>query len=153
MISRGDQKLAVGIDARTRGFDATGVLDAIARLRANAGLRVELVYAWADESTLQRRYTETRRRHPLAPQGMVADGIAAEIALTEPLREHADLVVDTSGLPIANLRRLIWYSMHASCETRITIPYCSRRPEWTRRSGPMSKPIPIFRYFSRASPN
>jgi UPF0042 nucleotide-binding protein len=107
MISRGDQKLAVGIDARTRGFDATGVLDAIARLRANAGLRVELVYAWADESTLQRRYTETRRRHPLAPQGMVADGIAAEIALTEPLREHADLVVDTSGLPIANLRRLI----------------------------------------------
>ncbi len=40
-------------------------------------------------------------------QGVVADGIAAEIALTEPLREHADLVVDTSGLPIANLRRLI----------------------------------------------
>ena len=51
--------------------------------------------------------TETRRRHPLAPQGVVADGIAAEIALTEPLREAADLVVDTSGLPIANLRRLI----------------------------------------------
>jgi UPF0042 nucleotide-binding protein len=66
-----------------------------------------LVYAWADESTLLRRYTETRRRHPLAPQGVVADGIAAEMVLTEPLREHADLVVDTSGLPIANLRRLV----------------------------------------------
>ena len=107
MISRGDRKLAVGIDARTRGFDAVDVLDAIARLRANPGLNVQLVYAWADESTLLRRYTETRRRHPLAPQGVVADGIAAEIALTEPLREYADLVVDTSGLPIANLRRLI----------------------------------------------
>jgi len=107
MIARGDQKLAVGIDARTRGFDAVGVLDAIARLRSNPGLRIQLVYAWADENTLQRRYTETRRRHPLAPQGVVADGIAAEITLTEPLREIADLVVDTSGLPIANLRRLI----------------------------------------------
>ena len=107
MISRSDQKLAVGIDARTRGFDAAGVLDAIARLRTNPGLRIHLVYAWADENTLQRRYTETRRRHPLAPQGAVADGIAAEIALTESLRVHADLLVDTSGLPIANLRRLI----------------------------------------------
>ena len=107
MIARGDRRLAVGIDARTRGFDATDVLDAIARLRAKSGLRIQLVYAWADESTLLRRYTETRRRHPLAPQGVVADGIAAEIALTDPLREHADLVVDTSGLPIANLRRLI----------------------------------------------
>jgi UPF0042 nucleotide-binding protein len=107
MICRGDQKLAVGIDARTRGFDAVDVLDAIARLRESLGLRIQLVYAWADESTLLRRFTETRRRHPLAPQGVVAEGIAAEIALTEPLRENADLVVNTTGLPISNLRRLI----------------------------------------------
>jgi UPF0042 nucleotide-binding protein len=82
-------------------------MEAIARLRFIPGLNIQLVYAWADESTLLRRYTETRRRHPLAPQGVVADGIAAEAALTEPLREHADLAVDTSGLPIAHLRRLI----------------------------------------------
>src|SRR6202012_4728911 len=100
-------RLAVGIDARTRGFDAGDVLDAIARLRSIPGLKLQLVYAWADDNTLQRRYTETRRRHPLAPQGRVADGIAAEIVLTEPLRAPADLVVDPSGLPIANLRRLI----------------------------------------------
>jgi len=103
----GDRKLAVGIDARTRGFDAAAVLDAIARLRTHPDLRLQLVYAWADENTLLRRYTETRRRHPLAPEGRVADGIAAETALTESLREEADLVVDTSGLPVANLRRLI----------------------------------------------
>src|SRR3954454_8223199 len=60
----GDRKLAVGIDARTRGFDAAAVLDAIARLRTHPALRLQLVYAWADENTLLRRYTETRRRHP-----------------------------------------------------------------------------------------
>lgn len=107
MVARGDHKLAVGIDARTRGFDAAEVLAALARLKQNPSLRVRLVYAWADESTLLRRYTETRRRHPLAQQGMVADGIAAEIALTDILREKADLVVDTTELPITNLRRLI----------------------------------------------
>jgi UPF0042 nucleotide-binding protein len=106
-VAGGERRLAVGIDARTRGFDAGAVLDALQRLRADPGLRLQLVYAWADESTLLRRYSETRRRHPLAPQGVVAEGIAAETILTEPLREVADLVVDTSGLPIANLRRMI----------------------------------------------
>ncbi len=107
MVARGDGRVAVGIDARSRGFDATAVLDAISRLRANPALRVQLVYAWANEATLLRRYTETRRRHPLVPQGRVSDGIAAEQVLTAELREQADLVVDTSDLPLAGLRRLI----------------------------------------------
>ena len=66
-----------------------------------------MIYAWADEAVLLRRYTETRRRHPLSPHGRVADGIAAEQALTAALREAADLVIDTSDLPIPALRRLI----------------------------------------------
>ncbi len=107
MVARGDQKLAVGIDARTRGFDAAAVLDALSRLRLNPRLRVHMVYAWADENTLLRRYTESRRRHPLAPKGRVTDGITAELALTDGLRQQADLVLDTSDLPIARLRRLI----------------------------------------------
>lgn len=107
MVLRAEHNLAVGIDARTRGFDATAVLQEMDRLRANLSLQVQLVYAWADESTLLRRYTESRRRHPLAPEGVVTDGIAAETALTSDLRACADLVVDTSDLPIANLRRLI----------------------------------------------
>ena len=85
----------------------TSYLHTLERLRANPALRPELVFAWADEATLLRRYTETRRRHPLAPQGRVADGIAREELLTEPLRERADLVIDTSDLPLASLRRLI----------------------------------------------
>jgi UPF0042 nucleotide-binding protein len=65
------------------------------------------VFTWADETTLLRRYTETRRRHPLAPQGRVIDGIAREELLTAALREGADLVIDTSDLPLGSLRRLI----------------------------------------------
>jgi RNase adapter protein RapZ len=107
MVTRSEQKLAIGVDARTRGFDANLVLEALDRLRANPVLRPELVYTWADETTLLRRYTETRRRHPMAPQGRVADGIAQEQMLTEPLRSGADLVIDTSELPLASLRRLI----------------------------------------------
>ena len=105
----GDQArapLGIGIHARNTGFDAGEVLDTIGRLR-EAGLRPELVYVWADEETLLRRYTATRRRHPLAPQGRVSDGIRVEEQLTAELREAADLVLDTSSLAPAALRRLI----------------------------------------------
>ena len=66
-----------------------------------------MLYLYADEAALLRRYTETRRRHPMAPQGRVLDGIAAEIGLTASLREAADLAIDTSDLPLASLRQLI----------------------------------------------
>lgn len=107
LVTRSDRNLAVGVDARTTGFDAEEVVAALDRLRANPRLRAELVYAWAEEAVLLRRYTETRRRHPLAPEGRVVDGIAAETAMTAKLREAADLVIDTSDLPLSVLRRRI----------------------------------------------
>ncbi len=111
LVSRAEsgsaRKLAVGVDARSRGFDADQVLATLARLRQNPGLRLELVFAWADEAILLRRYTETRRRHPLAPNGRVVEGVAAEQTLTAPLQEAADLVIDTTDLPVPALRRLI----------------------------------------------
>jgi UPF0042 nucleotide-binding protein len=107
MVTRSERKLAIGVDARTTGFDAILVLRSMDRLRGNPLLRPELVYVWADETTLLRRYTESRRRHPLAPQGRVTDGITQEELLTAPLRERADLVIDTSELPLASLRHLI----------------------------------------------
>jgi UPF0042 nucleotide-binding protein len=107
MVTLSEKKLAIGVDARTRGFDAGLVLETLERLRRNPSLRPELIYAWADETTLLRRYTETKRRHPLSPQGRVAEGIAREEKLTAPLRNGADLVVDTSDLPLGSLRRLI----------------------------------------------
>jgi RNase adapter protein RapZ len=107
MVKRSERKLAIGVDARTRGFDARLVLETLERLRADPSLRPELVYAWADETTLQRRYSETKRRHPLAPQGRVADGIVREETLTASLHSGADLVIDTSDLPLGTLRRLV----------------------------------------------
>jgi UPF0042 nucleotide-binding protein len=107
MVRRSERELAVGVDARTRGFDATRVLETLAVLRADPRLRPELVYVAADEPTLLRRYTESRRPHPLAPHDRIAVGIAHEQALTGLLHEAADLVVDTSNLPIGAMRRLI----------------------------------------------
>ena len=107
MVARGGGTLAIGVDARTRGFDSNEVLAALARLRANTDLQPELIFVSANETALLRRYTESRRRHPLAPQGLVADGIAAELALTAGLRAAADLTIDTSNLPLGELRHLI----------------------------------------------
>jgi UPF0042 nucleotide-binding protein len=107
MVGHSERELAVGVDARTRGFDATRVLESLAALRTDPRLRPELVYVTADAATLLRRYTESRRPHPLAPHDRVALGIAQEQALTGKLREAADLVVDTSDLPIGAMRRRI----------------------------------------------
>ncbi|MGI8430215.1 MAG: RNase adapter RapZ [Solirubrobacteraceae bacterium] len=73
-------------------------------LRAG-GLGHRVLFLEADEQTLLTRYKETRRRHPLAPGGSVADGIARERELLAPLRGRADVVVDTGGLTAAMLRR------------------------------------------------
>ena len=73
-------------------------------LRAGS-LQYRVLFLEADERTLLTRYKETRRRHPTAPTGSVAEGIDRERALLAPLRERADVVIDTSGLTAAMLRR------------------------------------------------
>jgi UPF0042 nucleotide-binding protein len=73
-------------------------------LRAS-GVAHRVLFLEANEQTLMTRYKETRRRHPLAPTGSVADGIARERAALEPLRGRADVVIDTTGLTAAMLRR------------------------------------------------
>ena len=66
-----------------------------------------VVFLEADQQTLIDRYKETRRRHPLAPQGNVVDGIHAEMELLAPVKERADQCIDTSGLSAAGLRRKV----------------------------------------------
>jgi UPF0042 nucleotide-binding protein len=81
-----------------------GLAANVAKLKEN-GINVRVLFLEADEQTLQTRYKETRRRHPLAPSGSVADGIARERDLLAPLREQADVIIDTGGLTSAMLRR------------------------------------------------
>jgi RNase adapter protein RapZ len=107
LASRADRDIAIGVDARSRGFNADLVLGTLANLRRNPALLPELVFVWADEATVLRRYTETRRRHPLAPRGRVVEGIEIEQEITARLREAANLIIDTSDLPLARLRQLI----------------------------------------------
>src|SRR6267143_5283919 len=71
------------------------------------GLNHHLLFLEASEQTLVTRYKETRRRHPLAPDGSVAAGVASERALLEPLRSRADLVIDTTGMAAPTLRAKI----------------------------------------------
>ncbi len=68
------------------------------------GLTHHILFLDASEQTLVTRYKETRRRHPLAPEGSVAAGVAAERALLEPLRGRAEVVIDTTGMTAAMLR-------------------------------------------------
>ncbi|MFL5843708.1 MAG: RNase adapter RapZ [Solirubrobacteraceae bacterium] len=71
------------------------------------GVRHRVLFLHADEETLLTRYKETRRRHPLAPGGSVAQGIAAERAVLEGLKHHAEAVIDSTGLKASTLRRKI----------------------------------------------
>ncbi len=71
------------------------------------GLNHSVLFLEADEGALVTRYKETRRRHPLAPDGSVAAGVALEREMLAPLRERADLVIDTTGMSAASLREKI----------------------------------------------
>ncbi|WP_156678631.1 RNase adapter RapZ [Sphingomonas profundi] len=92
----GERPLAVGIDARTRGFEAEAVLARAARIGADGGL-VETLFLDCSGAELARRFSETRRRHPLAMDRPVADGILRERELLAPLRRRADHVIDTTA--------------------------------------------------------
>jgi UPF0042 nucleotide-binding protein len=113
--------LAIGIDARRADFDGAAAERLLAGLRERADLDVTLFFLIAEDEVLLRRYTETRRRHPLAPQGRVSDGIARERSLLEPLGASADIVLDTSALAPAELRAMIEAQFGADNQSAITI--------------------------------
>ena len=92
---------AVGMDVRSRGFDPSTLPS---KMRAMPGVAPEILYLDCSGSELMRRYDETRRLHPLAPDRPAEDGIARERRLTEPLRTAADSIIDTTDLSPAELR-------------------------------------------------
>ncbi|MBF0306177.1 MAG: RNase adapter RapZ [Alphaproteobacteria bacterium] len=99
--------LAVGVDVRTRDFGAAPVLDTLDRLVAESDLDVRLLFVDCDDEVLGRRYTENRRRHPLAADRPLIDGIRHERALLAPLLARADVVLDTTALPPGELKRQV----------------------------------------------
>ncbi|MCI5061263.1 MAG: RNase adapter RapZ [Alphaproteobacteria bacterium] len=93
--------IAIGIDSRTRNFSPTALKNAIQEHHA------KLVFMHCDDPVLQKRFTETRRKHPLAQDRPVNAGIEKEKMLMQQLQSAADLLIDTSALSIHDLRRII----------------------------------------------
>lgn len=99
--------IAVGIDTRTRAFRADRFEIELARLKARTDLDFTVVFLDSSNEVIARRFTETRRRHPMAIDRPVTDGIQRERTIMEPIRAHADYVFDTSDLAVHDLRRMI----------------------------------------------
>ena len=99
--------LAIGVDIRTRDFGVEPFLKELDQLIGHRDLAVDLLFLDSSDDTLLRRYTETRRRHPLAVDRPVHDGIVHERRLLARLRARADRVIDTSDLAAADLRRML----------------------------------------------
>ncbi len=100
-----DRPLAVVIDVRTRDFSVDRLLTLLERLRDRPGLSVTLLFLDCDADILRRRFTETRRRHPLALDRPLSDGLALERERMAPLRARADVLVDTGHWTLGELKR------------------------------------------------
>ncbi len=106
------QPLALGIDPRNRDFSTTGFLDLIDRLNRQTDAGATVLYVDCSDEVLLRRFSETRRRHPLAPAESPEVGIARERALLQPIRDRADVLIDTTDLNVHQLRAEIetWFA-------------------------------------------
>ncbi len=100
----GARPLALGIDSRTRGFKAQAIIDRVKAMRDSESANIATLFLDCTGAELERRYSETRRRHPLAPDRPAADGIARERELIAPLRRWADHVIDTTASTSNDLR-------------------------------------------------
>jgi UPF0042 nucleotide-binding protein len=101
------RSVALGLDSRSRGFDPKLLLERARAARALHGWALRILYLECADDVLVRRFKETRRRHPLAPDRPAGDGIEEERALMAPVRASADLVIDTSDSTPSDLKRRI----------------------------------------------
>ena len=110
--------LAIGIDIRTRGFSIDALLAAIDRLAAEEHTEVRAIFLDCDDDVLTRRYTETRRRHPLALDRPLLNGIHHERGLLSALRGRPYVtVIDTSHLPPAEFKRILALKLGLDAES------------------------------------
>ncbi len=99
--------LAIGFDSRTRGFVPSDIIARWKKLAARDDLELATLFLDCSGSELERRYNETRRRHPMAQGRPVREGIQAERELLEPLRRWAEAVIDTTALTSSDLQQAI----------------------------------------------
>lgn len=117
--------LAIGFDSRTRGFDPNDVIERIKELTEHEEYLISTLFLDCSGEELERRYNETRRRHPLAHGLPVAAGIAAERELLAPLRRLADSVVVTTAFSSNQLQQAIRERFAAEAPQEMTITVTS----------------------------
>lgn len=115
--------LAFGIDTRTYGFDASELVRQVQELRQRPDLAPRLLFLTADTETLQRRYTESRRPHPMAAERPVMDGIVDERDRIGFVADSADVVVDTTGLSPHQFKRILsgHFALGQAAGTRLAV--------------------------------
>jgi UPF0042 nucleotide-binding protein len=112
---------AVGVDARNRAEEIASVPKLVDELK-RSGVRCELIFLRADEHALLKRYSETRRRHPLSRDGLgLTDALKQERALLEPIADAADLIIDTTRSSVHELREMIRQRVRSRAEGRMSI--------------------------------
>jgi UPF0042 nucleotide-binding protein len=101
------QKTAIGIDARNKNDSLNNFSESLDLIRSK-GISCEIIFLHADEATLLKRYSETRRKHPLTDANTpLKDALSIEKAMLEPIARHANVVIDTSRTHYHQLRELI----------------------------------------------
>lgn len=115
--------VALGVDVRNRDFSTDGMIELMDRLHREPGVAAELLYLHCDTDTLVRRYSETRRRHPLSPDDAPLTGILREQELLVPVRERADVLIDTSTLTPHQLRADVarWFAPTAGLPMALSV--------------------------------
>ncbi|MCG6902069.1 MAG: RNase adapter RapZ [Rhodobacter sp.] len=115
--------LALGLDVRNRDFSVNALLDLIRQLAADPATDADMLYLDASVEVLQRRYSETRRRHPLAPSEAPELGIAREVDLLAPVRAQATVLIDTSELTPHDLRTELqtWFDPEPSGRMGVSV--------------------------------
>ena len=124
-LDQRDSDLVIGIDPRSRTFDVDLLLTRLERLRGSGVADVRLLFLDCDDEVLRRRYSETRRRHPLAFDRSVEDGIVHERRILAKVRDLADHVVDTTNLAPADLKRVVAGHFDAAEGQRLAIQVMS----------------------------
>lgn len=120
-----DRPLALGIDARNRDFSASGLGTLIDDLAGRQGLDLSVLYLDCRSDVLLRRFSETRRRHPLAPAESTEAGVARELDLLAKVRERADTLIDTSDMNVHELRAEIERGFAPDQGGRLAVTVCS----------------------------
>ncbi|MFN7596797.1 MAG: RNase adapter RapZ [Cereibacter sp.] len=121
--------LALGLDVRNRDFNTTALIELIDSLTRDPRIVPEVLYLDCAPEELSRRYSQTRRRHPLAPAETASQGIEREADLLRPVRARADHLIDTTDMSPHDLKAEIarWFSRVTPARLAVSLQSFSYR--------------------------